>query len=122
MSTSPRTDIPISYNTLISGDYKILTGTVDHAGWTDEDYPNSESVRFSSQACGLKGYLYNIKDDPEETTDLASTRKSLLREMRTKLQEYQATFFDPDRGSVAKEACEAALGSYNGFWGPFIEL
>ena len=122
VSTSPRTDVPISYNTLISGDYKILTGTVDHAGWTEEDYPNSESVRFSSQACGLKGCLYNIKDDPEETTDLASTRKPLLREMRTKLQEYQATLFDPDRGSVADEACEAALGMYGGFWGPFIEL
>ena len=70
----------------------------------------------------MKGCLYNIKDDPEETTDLASTRKPLLREMRTKLQEYQATLFDPDRGSVADEACEAALGTYGGFWGPFIEL
>ena len=29
---SPRVDIPISYGTLISGDYKILTGNVDQAG------------------------------------------------------------------------------------------
>ena len=122
VSTSPRTDVPISYYTLISGDYKILTGTVSSAGWTEEDYPNSESVRFSSQDCGNKGCLYNIKDDPEETTDLSSTRKPLLREMRTMLQEYQATLFDPDRGSVADEACEAALGTYDGFWGPFIDL
>ena len=42
--------------------------------------------------------------------------------MRDKLQAYQATLFDPDRGSVSTEACEAALGKYNGFWGPFIDL
>ena len=37
---SPRIDVPISYNTLISGDYKILTGLVDQAGWTGLQYPN----------------------------------------------------------------------------------
>ena len=43
VSTSPRTDVPNSFNILISGDYKILTGTIPHAGWTEEDYPNSDS-------------------------------------------------------------------------------
>ena len=122
VSTSPRTEVPISYNTLISGDYKILTGTIPFAGWTEEIYPTSDSTRPSSQACGNKGCLYNIKDDPEETIDLASTERSILREMREKLQAYQETLFDPDRGSVSSEACTAALGKYSGFWGPFIEL
>ena len=122
VSTSPRTDVPISFNTLISGDYKILTGTISHAGWTEEDYPNSDSTRLPSQDCGNKGCLYHIKDDPEEINDLASTKRSILREMRAKLQTYQGTLFNPDRGSVASEACDAALGKYSGFWGPFIEL
>ena len=122
VSTSPRTDVPISYNTLISGDYKILTGTVPNAGWTEEVYPNSNSGRLPDQECGNKGCLYDIKNDPEELYDLASTRRPILREMRTKLQSYQGTLFDPDRGSVSSEACVAAQGVYKGFWGPFVDL
>lgn len=119
-STSPRTDIPISSNTLISGDYKILTGTVSQAGWTEVVHPNSNSVSLPDQSCGKKGCLYNIKDDPEERSDLASTIPAVLRSMRQKLQGYQATRFNPDRGSVSDAACDAALGKYQGFWGPFV--
>ena len=121
-STSPRTDIPISLDTLISGDYKILTGTVSQAGWTESDHPNGNSVSLPDQRCKKKGCLYHIKDDPEERNNLASTMKSVLREMRKKLKVYQSTHFDPDRGSVSPEACAAALGKYEGFWGPFTDL
>ena len=123
-STSPRTDIAISLNTLISGDYKILTGTVAQAGWTEQDHPNSNSISASLpyQSCGARGCLYNIKDDPEERTNLASTNRQDLRTMHTKLQAYQATHFDPYRGSVSPAACDAALGTHQGFWGPFIQL
>ena len=121
-STSPRTDIPISLNTLISGDYKILTGTVPMAGWTEEIHPKSNSVSLPDQSCTKRGCLYNIKDDPEERSDLASTMPSVLRSMRSRLQGYQATHFDPDRGSVSPAACDSALGIYQGFWGPFVEL
>ena len=34
-------DIPISLTTLISGNYKILTGTVGKAGWTGPVYPSN---------------------------------------------------------------------------------
>ena len=121
-STSPRTDIPISMNTLISGDYKILTGTVPQAGWTEEIHPNGDVTSLPDQSCTKKGCLYNIKDDPEERSDLASTMTDVLRSMRTKLQGYQATRFNPDRGSVSSAACDAALGTYQGFWGPFVEI
>ena len=119
-STSPRTDIPISYNALISGDYKILTGTVPLAVWTEEDYPNGNTVSLVDEYCTSEGCLYNIKDDPEELINLASNETSVLTSMRSKLQDYQATRFNPDRGSIAPEACEAALGEYEGFWGPFV--
>ena len=39
--TSPRVDIPVTNETLISGDYKILTGNVAKASWTGPHYPNS---------------------------------------------------------------------------------
>ena len=37
---APRQDVPASHDTLISGDYKILTGMVGQAGWTGPQYPN----------------------------------------------------------------------------------
>ena len=119
-STSPRSDVPISYNTLISGDLKILTGKVSQAGWTAYDHPNTTDVSLPDQSCGKKGCLYNIKLDPHELDNLAATNKRDLKNMRNKLIQYQATHFDPDRGSVSNEACVAALGTHGGFWGPFV--
>ena len=121
-STSPRTDVPISLNALISGDYKILTGTVSQAGWTEHDHPNSNSDGDSlpDQECTRRGCLYNIKADPEERDNLASTMGPVLRSMRKKLHGYQTTHFDPDRGSASPLACNAAIGTHKGFWGPFL--
>lgn len=123
-STSPRVDIPISYSTLISGDYKILTGRVSQAGWTGPQYPNVTSPEGINNAeqCGDEGCLYNIKEDPEERVNLASEMPGLLNEMREKLEGYQATYFNPDRGSTPPEACQMAMGKYEGFWGPFINV
>ena len=123
-STSPRTDVPISLNALISGDYKILTGTVSDAQWLELDHPNTNSanVLFPDEKCKKRGCLYNIKSDPEERNNLASTHKATLRSLRLKLQAYQNTHFDPYRGSVSPEACTAALGKHQGFWGPFVSV
>ena len=122
-STSPRTDIPISQVALISGDYKILIGTVGDAGWTGPIYPNSTHPSGGISAvklCGDTGCLYNIKDDPEEHHDLASSMPDLLKKMRKKLQKYKDSHFDPDRGKVWPAACDTALNKYGGFWGPFL--
>ena len=123
-STSPRVDIPLTQNTLISGQYKILTGNVDLAGWTGPVYPNTTKPSGISaiEHCGDSGCLYNIIDDPEEYTNLADIVKmpDVLKEMQAKLAKYQATHFAPDRGSVSPAACETALKVYHGFWGPFV--
>lgn len=122
-TTSPRVDIPISHNTLISGDYKILAGDVMQAGWTGPHYPNTTKpagIR-AVEHCGESGCLYNIKNDPEERMNLATTMPDILKQMHAKLASYQATFFNPDRGNVWPGACEDALGKYGGFWGPFLD-
>lgn len=121
-STSPRTDIPISNVTLISGDYKILQGTVSEAGWTGPHYPNVSTPAGidATEKCGDGGCLYNIKDDPEEHVNLADSMENVLKEMRDKLAMYQATYFNPNRGGKWNEACEVALDKYGGFWGPFL--
>ena len=69
--------------------------------------------------CG-SGCLYNIKEDPEERKNLASSMPDVLKEMQTKLSKYQATLFYPDRGHIWPEACQVGLKKYDGFWGPFL--
>ena len=121
--TSPRTDVPVSPDTLISGDYKILVGTIDQAGWTGPQYPNQTNPRggiSASEDCGDSGCLYSIKDNPEERNNIALKLPEKLKEMQDKLQKYQATCFSPFRGSASKLACEKAMGEYGGFWGPFV--
>ena len=122
-ATSPRVDIPASYSTLISGDYKILQGIVAQAGWTGPQYPNLTNPAGGIRAverCGDGGCLYNIKEDPEERVNLATKMPDILKEMQQKLAKYQATFFDPKRGTVPAVACETAMGEYKGFWEPLF--
>ena len=119
-STSPHTDVPVTYESLISGDYKILTGKLSHAGWTGPHYPNSSKRVDEEKDCKETGCLYNIKTDPYEHKDLASTMPDVLAAMRKKLSTYQSTHFAPKRGNEWPGACDAALNKYNGFWGPFL--
>ena len=119
-STSPRTDIPLTKNTLIVDDYKILTGDIPNAGWTGPHYPNSSQRIDNTMHCGNTGCLYNIKTDPGEYINLADRMPDLLSKMREKLSEYQSTLFEPDRGKEWPGACNAALHQYSGFWGPFL--
>ena len=122
-STSPRSDIPASDHTLISGDYKIMVGIMNQAGWTGPLYPNSTNPAggiFTFMVCGDSGCLYNIKDDPEERNNLADKMPDTLKDMRSKLAKYQATYFDPNRGRTWPGACDTAMSTYGGFWGPFL--
>ena len=121
-STSPRTDIPVSFNTLISGDYKIITGSVRYSVYTGPQFPNTttqEKEIDKNFDCG-DGCLYNIKQDPNEYVNLATKMPDDLKMMQKKLQQYQKTYFDPNRGKVSPLACETALNKYGGFWGPFV--
>ena len=122
-STSPRTDIPLSMTALISGDYKILIDTINDAGWTGQVYPNETHPDGGITAvkhCGQSGCLYNIKTDPEERHNLAQMMPNKLNEMRTNLEKYRDSHFDPDRGGIWPGACDTALKKYGGFWGPFL--
>ena len=121
--TSPRTDVPISNNTLISGDYKLLIGTIVRAGWTGPQYPNQTNPNggiAAIQDCGINGCLYNIKDDPEERKDISGDMPNIMKLMYLAIEEYQETHFNPDRGPVSPDACKMALDTYDGFWGPFV--
>ena len=121
-TTSPRTDLPTSFDTLISGDYKIITGNVQHSAWTGPQFPNTTTTSKQINAiekCGDE-CLFNIKDDPYEYENLAKKMPDVLAQMQKKLQKYQATYFNPDRGKTWPGACQTALNKYGGFWGPFL--
>jgi arylsulfatase I/J len=121
-STSPRSDIPISFKTLISGDYKIITDKIGYSIWTGPQYPNATTNRQNihvSENCN-NGCLFNIKQDPNEYENLAEKMPSILKSMQSKLSKQQATYFNPSRGEDSSEACNTALNKYNGFWGPFV--
>ena len=122
-STSPRVDIPISFFTLISGDYKILQGGIEQAGWTGPQYPNTTTKAGlkAVEHCGKTGCLYNIKNDPEEHLNLAKKLPDILKDMQRKLASYQATYFNPIRGKFWPACCTDALEKYNGFLGPFVD-
>ena len=120
---SPRTDVPANNYTLISGNYKLLIGDVRMAGWTGPQYPNltNPAGGFTIvEHCG-DGCLYDIMKDPEERDNLATKMPDVLKSMQEKYDSYMKTYFNPDRGGVAPEACEAALNKYKGFWGPFLD-
>ena len=122
-STSPRTEIFASVDALISGDYKILMGQMEQAGWTGPRYPNQTNPHGGINAtlnCGETGCLFNIKEDPEERKNLASTMPDMLSQMKQKLTALSATHFNPDRGSASPLACQTAVEKYGNFWGPFL--
>ena len=121
-TTSPRTDIPVSHDTLISGEYKIITGDIGNSAWTGPQFPNATTTSKEVQItvhCD-EGCLFNIKEDPYEYKNLAKEMPDVLAQMQKKLQKYQATYFNPDRGKSWPGACAIALQDYGGFWGPFL--
>ena len=119
--TSPRTEIPLSPG-LISGDYKILVSNISFSIWTGAIFPNTTTDKQNIDVghdCGTTGCLFNIKEDPEEYHDLASSQPDVLKRMQTRLEEWEKTAFNPDRGHVCEPACEAAL-HYGQYFGPFL--
>ncbi len=71
--------------TLISGDYKILTGDVKISGWTGPVFPNNTDPQGGvkdKEHCGDSGCLFNIREDPD---NLAKKMPSVLKDMKMKL-------------------------------------
>jgi arylsulfatase B len=147
-STSPRTEIPVGSDateanllqlgnmTVVQGlvradGWKLLIGETGQNIWTGPYYPNAstkwDDVPYhcgvpSSPPVGKGGCLFNVLSDPNEHDDVAAQHPDIVQEMYARILELQATAFSPNRGVVQPEACEAALNTYGGFWGPFIDI
>lgn len=122
-SISPRVDVPVSYYTLISGQFKIITGIVYKNNWYGPLFyhPKNEPVPdiLDYTDCG-SGCLFNIINDPGELEDLATKFPLILEKMQKKLAKYQATFFNPDHGNIFSGAGELFFTKYGKHIGPFL--
>jgi len=100
-------------------------GDIVEAGWTGPKYPNGSTnwmpMKDTIAHCGT-GCLFDIKKDPTEHHNIAADNKEIVTKMSARMKEIEATLFSPDRGPVSPKACEAALNTWKGFWGPFVFL
>jgi arylsulfatase B len=64
------------------------------------------------------GCLFNVKDDPSESNNLAASMPQLFNELLARVDSLQKTVYSPKRGYKNVAACEAAVK--NGYyWGTF---
>lgn len=129
-----RSEIPLSRDSLIMGDYKLLwTKVVYEAGWTGPSYPNASSSKADVEGVGLNcsnGCLFDVANDPGEHRNLADTEKDVLERMKSRLIEMRTSFFENgDKGIDSCPpgidmpcACWMAVNYYGGFFGPYQEV
>jgi arylsulfatase I/J len=147
-ATSPRRSVPVGSDggeanlangtrvqAIVRGDgYKLMIGATGQNIWTGKYYPNASTswndvpyhcgvpANGSTPAIGKGGCLFNILDDPTEHHELDVTTPAnakIVAELFAELSAVDATTFTPNRGKVAPEACQAAVQTSRGFWGPF---
>ena len=107
--------------------FKLMVGTFHEAAWTGPEWPNSSSTSFAANnshwlvtADCRAGCLFDISETmhgDNEHTDLAATQPDMVKKMRARLEQINATVFSPNRGPADKElGCNVALNDYSGFW------
>jgi len=132
--TNPRTEIPIGSQNAGNGNeifvegiivppHKLLIGVVPLSFWQGPLYPNI-STNFTYQdtlktnchpAC-----LFHLLDDPYEQNDIASLHPLIVANLTARINEYQKTVFNVDRGEEDPTACATAREVYGGFFGPWV--
>jgi len=135
-TTSPRTEIHLSSQALIVGNYKIIVGAEPSVMWQGPIYPNNTGVQpvFPDPVyrsvipgnriyydCGT-GCLFDIYSDPTEHNDLSQSMPTLFNQLLSRLAVLNETLFLPDRGTDSPQACEYASSCYAGYYGPFVNL
>lgn len=123
---SGRTEVPVSVNTLIQGDMKLVTNEEagsknKHNVWVPPTWPlGTAEPGFPCTAC-----LFNITADPEERTDLsgdpifqqtlAAMQTRLAYWVSTKWETSDANFFGPYTNCTTNAEFRTA---HRGFVGP----
>jgi len=124
--TGPRNELilgGLDVQGIISNQYKLLMGSLPYDSWTGPFFPNAtlwesdNSVLHCDSPC-----LFDIYADPTEHHDIASEHPTIVADLVNRINDAKKTIFNPDRGALDPAACNTALGKYNGFWGPWVNI
>ena len=130
--TSPRTQIPISEQGLIDGDYKYLIGNISFASWSGSQFPNSTSIQHTIEYTFMdcsNGCLFNVVQDMTEHINIANEYQEIVNRMANQLTILKKSFYSnnetginscPSSLNISMEcACWMATNYWNGFFGPY---
>lgn len=137
-STPPRYEIPVSSFSLVQGHWKYIDHKIIDGGYQGPVFPNASSPNSQPANDGLNcaaGCLFNLADDPFETTDQSKANPAILKRMSARLAALSQGFYqnhdDFGNGSCNSSlpagmpcACYLAMpgNTYNGFLGPWALL
>ena len=111
--------------------WKLLIGNVSQSFWQGPLYPNVTSEKLNDTNslyvdCGIpsnndpSGCLFDLWNDPNEHENVASLYPDIVLSLFQRMQSLQKTVFSPNRGVDQPQACETALNTWKGYWGPFL--
>ena len=82
------------------GDWKYIMRTVGYSGWTPCPPEVCSNSTVKPGFADVKNVLYNIKEDPSETVNLADSEPVIAEDLRSRLEAYIADlpdeFYPPD--------------------------
>lgn len=134
-STSPRAELALgsaglyapwdggaTVQGLIAPPWKLLIGELGQNIWQSPVYPNASTAwRDTPFSCGeAPGCLFNLEEDPSEYVDRAREEPEVAARLRARIAQLQLEVYSPQRGVDDGLACAAAMGTWGGFWGPFL--
>lgn len=122
-ATSPRTEYFINSEALISGKWKLLTGTQKGSGWGGPRYPNISSAGHEVGLINLPctpACLFDVESDRTEHNDVASENPDIVSRLEARLNVLKQTILLKNR-TRDKQCKVAAREKYGGFIGPWLD-
>lgn len=129
----PNSDGAARVGGIIRGRYKLLVGAPSRGHLilqnvlTGPKWPNASErlvPLLHAKYCGANvadGCLFDILSDPTESTNLAKSHPAIVQDLLDRMARAENTTFSPDRGKRDPNACKIAMGTYGGYWGPWLK-
>lgn len=114
--------------TNVSSGLNLIIDKLGYSCWSGPHSPNASAACTGAEVLdcgrpgapsGKQGCLFDIISDPNQHTDLAEARPDEALALFARLQELNATAFQPDRGTFDSGACDA-YKKCGGFYCPFL--
>jgi len=107
------------------GDWKLIVGGQQYEGHYGDFSPNGTDLAVDERrgatpsSCRARPCLFNVRDDPTERDDLASTRKDKLDELGAAFRALEHLFHAPRPTVSSRELYCAAAAASGGFMVPW---